>query len=84
MEKRVIVKAEGLRKTFKLSKKQQTIQKTKDKVKVAVDCLDFEAYEGEIFGIPNVRNKKFGNRKRILAPALSGRAYQAIWHDCFI
>ena len=50
MEKNVIVKVEGLRKTFKLSKKQQAIQKTKDKVKVAVDCLDFEAYEGEIFG----------------------------------
>ena len=46
MEKNVIVKVEGLRKTFKLSKKQQTIQKTKDKVKVAVDRLDFEAYEG--------------------------------------
>ena len=32
MEKKVIVKAEGLRKTFKLSKKQQAIQKTKEKV----------------------------------------------------
>lgn len=59
MEKKVIVKAESLRKTFKLSKKQQTVQKTKDKVKVAVDCLDFEAYEGEIFGIlgPNGAGK---------------------------
>lgn len=59
MEKKVIVKAEGLRKTFQLSKKQQTIQKTKDKVKVAVDHLDFEAYEGEIFGIlgPNGAGK---------------------------
>lgn len=59
MEKKVMVKAAGLRKTFKLSKKQQTIQKTKEKVKVAVDCLDFEAYEGEIFGIlgPNGAGK---------------------------
>ena len=59
MEKNVIVKVEGLRKTFKLSKKQQTIQKTRDKVKVAVDRLDFEAYEGEIFGIlgPNGAGK---------------------------
>lgn len=59
MEKNVIVKVEGLRKTFKLSKKQQTIQKTKEKVKVAVDHLDFEAYEGEIFGIlgPNGAGK---------------------------
>lgn len=59
MEKKVIVKVEGLRKTFKLSKKQQNIEKTKDKVKVAVDRLDFEAYEGEIFGIlgPNGAGK---------------------------
>ena len=59
MDKNVIVKVEGLRKIFKLSKKQQTIQKTKEKVKVAVDHLDFEAYEGEIFGIlgPNGAGK---------------------------
>ncbi len=59
MEQKVILKAEGLRKTFKLSKKQQNIQNTKEKVKVAVDCLDFEAYEGEIFGLlgPNGAGK---------------------------
>ena len=59
MEQNVILKAENLRKTFKLSKKQQSIQKTKEKVKTAVDGLSFEAYEGEIFGLlgPNGAGK---------------------------
>ena len=59
MEQKIILKAEGLRKTFKLSKKQQNIQNTKEKVKVAVECLNFEAYEGEIFGLlgPNGAGK---------------------------
>ena len=59
MEQKVILKAENLRKTFKLSKKQQNIEKTREKVKVAVDGLSFEAYKGEIFGLlgPNGAGK---------------------------
>jgi sodium transport system ATP-binding protein len=59
MEQREILKAQNLRKTFKLSKKQQALEKTKDKVKVAVADLTFSAYEGEIFGIlgPNGAGK---------------------------
>ncbi|MST74367.1 ABC transporter ATP-binding protein [Roseburia sp. MUC/MUC-530-WT-4D] len=59
MEKEVILKVSDLCKTFKLSKKQQKIQNTASKVKVAVDHLSFEAYKGEIFGLlgPNGAGK---------------------------
>ena len=55
----VILKAEGLKKTFRLSAKQQKLQKTNEKVITAVNDLSFEAYEGEIFGLlgPNGAGK---------------------------
>ncbi|MFP3154554.1 ABC transporter ATP-binding protein [Lachnospiraceae bacterium ZAX-1] len=43
--------AKGLRKTFKISAKQQKIERTKEKVKVAVNDLSFTAYKGEVFGL---------------------------------
>lgn len=54
-----ILQVKGLRKTFKLSAKQQKLEKTKDKFRVAVDGLSFSAYEGEIFGLlgPNGAGK---------------------------
>ena len=54
-----ILKAENLTKSFKLSKKQQKLERTNSKVKVAVDKLSFSAYRGEIFGLlgPNGAGK---------------------------
>ena len=55
----LILDVQGLRKTFRLSAKQQKIERTKQKVKVAVDHLSFTARRGEIFGLlgPNGTGK---------------------------
>ncbi len=45
------VVCKDLEKSFRLSKKQQKIEKTPDRVKRAVRGLSFEAYPGEIFGL---------------------------------
>ena len=54
-----ILKVDGLCKTFTLSRKQQKIERTATKRKVAVDNLSFSAYRGEIFGLlgPNGAGK---------------------------
>ena len=54
-----ILRVENLTKTFKLSRKQQKLERTANKVKVAVDKLSFSAYRGEIFGLlgPNGAGK---------------------------
>ena len=54
-----ILVAKGLKKTFTLSRKQQKLEKTNCKTKVAVDDLSFSAYKGEIFGLlgPNGAGK---------------------------
>ena len=54
-----ILTAKDLKKTFRLSKKQQKIEKTGLKEKIAVDGLTFSVNEGEIYGLlgPNGAGK---------------------------
>lgn len=55
----VILDVKSLKKTFKLSKKQQKIEKSKSTHRIAVDDLSFKAYRGEIYGLlgPNGAGK---------------------------
>lgn len=54
-----ILQVSNLKKTFTLSAKQQKIEKSNEKIKVAVDNLSFTAYKGEVFGLlgPNGAGK---------------------------
>jgi sodium transport system ATP-binding protein len=54
-----ILKVLGLCKRFKLSAKQQKLERTKEKYKQAVKDVSFSAYKGEIFGLlgPNGAGK---------------------------
>ena len=44
-----LLSVEKLHKTFKLSSKQQKLERTNSKYKVAVDGISFKAYKGEVF-----------------------------------
>lgn len=57
--KEVVLRVQNLEKRFHISKKQQKLENTKEKVKTAVVGVSFEAYKGEIFGLlgPNGAGK---------------------------
>ena len=81
MEKeKEILKVSGLNKKFKLSAKQQKINKTKDAYKQAVQDVSFSAYRGEIFGLlgPNGAGKT--TTMRMLATLIQPDSGEA-WID---
>jgi sodium transport system ATP-binding protein len=54
-----VLSVTNLRKTFKLSKKQQKIRNSKKPVIIAANDISFKSYEGEVFGLlgPNGAGK---------------------------
>lgn len=62
-----MLEVKGLKKTFQMSKKQQKIEKTKEKIKVAVEDVSFFAQPGEILGILGANGAGKTTTLRILA-----------------
>ena len=79
-----ILRVEGLSKTFTLSKKQQKIERTESKRKVAVDNLTFSAYRGEIFGLlgPNGAGKT--TTLRMLSTLIRPDSGDAVLDGCSV
>ena len=79
-----ILKVEGLGKTFTLSRKQQKIERTTARKKVAVDNLTFSAYRGEIFGLlgPNGAGKT--TTLRMLSTLIKPDSGDAVLDGCSV
>ena len=79
-----ILRVEGLSKTFRLSRKQQQIERTDRKEIVAVDNLSFIDNKGEIFGLlgPNGAGKT--TTLRMLATLIAPDKGDAFIDDCSI
>ena len=79
-----ILKVEGLGKTFTLSRKQQKIERTAARKKVAVDNLTFSAARGEIFGLlgPNGAGKT--TTLRMLSTLIKPDSGDAVLDGCSV
>lgn len=79
-----ILRVEGLSKTFKLSRKQQKIERTQRKEILAVDNLSFTANRGEIFGLlgPNGAGKT--TTLRMLATLIRPDSGDALLDGCSV
>ena len=79
-----ILRIEGLSKTFTLSRKQQRLERTHERRKVAVDDLTLTANRGEIFGLlgPNGAGKT--TTLRMLATLIKPDRGNAIVDGCSI
>jgi len=73
-----ILVVNNLVKKFNITRKQQKIDKTKEKIKIAVDDLSFKAYKGEIYGLlgPNGAGKT--TTLRMLATLIKPNSGDAI------
>lgn len=79
-----ILRVEGLSKTFRLSRKQQKIERTDRKEIVAVNNLSFTANQGEIFGLlgPNGAGKT--TTLRMLSTLIRPDSGDAILDGCSV
>ena len=81
---REILRVQHLKKTFRLSSKQQKLERTGEKYRRAVDDVSFSAYAGEIFGLlgPNGAGKT--TTMRILATLIRPDEGDAFIDGCSV
>lgn len=79
-----ILLVQGLKKTFRISAKQQKLEKTREKIRTAVKDLSFSACRGEIFGLlgPNGAGKT--TTLRMIATLISPDAGDVLVEGCSV
>lgn len=73
-----MLEVKGLKKTFQMSKKQQKIEKTTEKIKVAVADVSFAAEKGEILGILGANGAGKTTTLRIIASMIKADAGEVL------